>query len=188
MSGSHRARPSAQRLLRASLGPLGALAAVGAFIWVLLLLGGSPSGDGTPAVQSPTTSVAAPSSLTPTSAAPKGSPTVTAPATTSAPAAAPTSAAATSTARAPLTVLNNSTVSGLAATAAARFRAGGWQVRAVGNFTGRVAHTTAYYAPGQEAAAQALAAQFPSIQRVRPRFAGLPGSGLTVVVTRDFPH
>lgn len=44
-----------------------------------------------------------------------------------------------------------------------------------------------YFEPGQQAAAAALAAQFPVIRRVLPRFAGLPGSGLTVVVTREYP-
>jgi len=88
-----------------------------------------------------------------------------------------------------LTVLNNSRYGGLAARAASRFRSGGYPVGEVGNFTGRIRTTTVYYAPGsarQAAAARALAGRFPGVHRVLPRFAGLPGSGLTVVVTRDF--
>ena len=86
----------------------------------------------------------------------------------------------------PLTVLNNSRRTGLADRAAATFRAGGWPVAVTGNFRGRIRATTVYYEPGQQDSAQALARRFPGIQRVLPRFDGLPGRGLTVVVTRDF--
>ena len=85
----------------------------------------------------------------------------------------------------PVTVLNNSRVSGLADRAAARLRAGGWPTPVVGNFTGRVERTSVYWAPGQQASAVRLARQF-GIARVAPRFAGLPGRGLTLVVTRDY--
>ncbi|MDQ6650410.1 MAG: LytR C-terminal domain-containing protein [Actinomycetota bacterium] len=90
-------------------------------------------------------------------------------------------------ARAPLTVLNNSRRPGLAERAAAQFAAGGWTIADIGNFTGRIAVTTVYYEPDEQDAARTLAAQFPAIKRVLPRFAGLPGSGLTVVVTREYP-
>jgi hypothetical protein len=83
-------------------------------------------------------------------------------------------------------VLNNSRVRGLAARGAALFRAAGWPVGTVGNLPGRTPVTTVYYAPGQRAAAQALAAAFPAIRSVQPRAAGLPGRGLIVVLTRDF--
>lgn len=106
--------------------------------------------------------------------------TPTAPPPVVVPPAAPAPAA-----RPALTVLNNSRYGGLAQRAAARFRAGGWTTPVVGNFTGRVVATTVYYAPGQLTAAQRFAHQF-GIARVLPRFAGLPGSGLTVVLTRDF--
>lgn len=85
-----------------------------------------------------------------------------------------------------LTVLNNSTVSGLAGRSAERFRAEGWPVGEVGNLQGRLAMTTVYYAPGQEQAARALAREFPGIRDIQPRYSGLPGSGLTVVLTKDF--
>lgn len=86
----------------------------------------------------------------------------------------------------PVTVLNNSRVAGLAGQGAARFRAGGW-LTVVGNFRGRVERTSVYYAAGQQASAQRFARQF-GIGRVAPRFPTLPGEGLTVVLTRDFPH
>jgi len=85
----------------------------------------------------------------------------------------------------PVTVLNNSRVKGLADRAAARFRAGGWPVPATGNYRRTLAATTVYFPPGGRASAQRFARQF-GIDRVVPRFAGLPGSGLTVVLTRDF--
>ena len=86
-----------------------------------------------------------------------------------------------------MTVLNNSRVSGLGARAAAQVRAAGFTVAEVGNFTGRIPVTTLYFAVGQQAAAQRVAADVGGIDRVEARFAGLPGSGLTLVVTRDFP-
>lgn len=87
-------------------------------------------------------------------------------------------------ARPALTVLNNSRVPALAARSARHYRDGGWPVAVVGNFRGRIARTTVYYEPGQQGPAEALAAEF-GVPRVLPRFAGLPGRGLTVVVTRD---
>ena len=84
-------------------------------------------------------------------------------------------------------MLNNSRRAGLAHTVAAQVAAKGWPVAKVGNFTGRVPISTLYYAPGQLASAQQLAKAIPSIQRVRPRFSGLPTPGLTLVVTREWP-
>jgi hypothetical protein len=86
-----------------------------------------------------------------------------------------------------LTVLNNSNVNQLAHRAAAKYRASGWPIKDTGVFRGRIPVTTAYYAPGQQASALLLQKEFPAIARVRPRFATLPGSGLTVVLTRDYP-
>lgn len=90
--------------------------------------------------------------------------------------------------RAPLTVLNNSTIHGLAASAAARFRAAGWTIADIGGIPGRYRYSTVYYGPGQIEAARALMRQFPSITVIEPRsrYPNLPGQGLTVVVTRDF--
>ena len=101
-------------------------------------------------------------------------------------AAPPPPAAPAGPPRLPLTVLNNSRTTGLADRAAATFRDGGWPVRVTGNFRGRIRATTVYYEPGQEASARAFARRFAGIERVLPRFEGLPGSGLTVVLTRDF--
>ena len=87
----------------------------------------------------------------------------------------------------PVWVLNNSRRSGLAHRVAGQVAAVDWPVAHVGNFTGRVAESTLYYAPGQLASARRLAHELRGVRRLRPRFAGLPGSGLTLVVTRDWP-
>lgn len=83
-------------------------------------------------------------------------------------------------------MLNNSRVHGLAHQAAAQFAEDGWQIRLVGNFTGRIPVTTVYYGPGEYAAAVQLAREFDQVQQVLPRFAGLPGNGLTIVLTEDY--
>jgi hypothetical protein len=151
-------------------------------IALLLALNSNPHRDNAgPALTSPTSDpVAAPTSVTPSSPAAQVSST---PATrveakrTSRPAAAIL----------PVSVLNNSTRAGLAHRAAAQVAAHGWPVATVGNFTGRVAVSTLYYGPGQLPSAQRLAQAMPAIARVRPRFAGLPTRGLTLIVTRDWP-
>ena len=90
--------------------------------------------------------------------------------------------------RPPLTVLNNSTISGLGADAAARFRAAGWTIADIRGISGRYRYSTVYYDPGQIEAARTLMRQFPAISVIEPRllYPNLPGRGLTVVVTRDF--
>lgn len=87
-----------------------------------------------------------------------------------------------------LTVLNNSTIKTLGAQAAARFRAAGWPVATIDGITGRYRYTTVYYGPGQLEAARELVRQFPGIQVIdsRANVPELPGTGLTVVVTKDF--
>ena len=167
--------------------PLAAVTAIVVVIVLLLVIngrGGTPSSTAGPTVESPVASTS--TSVSP-SRAPTPSPTPHRVRSTP-PVAEPSATATPRLAKVPVTVLNNSRVSHLAADAADQLRAGGWPIRLVGNFTGRIAATTAYYAPGGAREAQALARQFPSIQRVLPRFRGLPGHGLTLVVTRYWPH
>ena len=103
------------------------------------------------------------------------------------PSAEPSATAKPAVAKIPVTVLNNSRRQGLAHRAAAQVSSKGWPIKQIGNFTGRIRVSTAYYAPGQAEEAHLLARDFPAIQRVLPRFDGLPGSGLTLVVTREWP-
>ena len=168
--------------------PLAAVSAI-VIVVVLLLVLNRPdnSVDAGPVVTpGPTTTSAEPELTAPAVVAtptptPKPTPHRTRPS------AEPSATAKPAAAKIPVTVLNNSRRTGLAHRAAAQVAGGGWPIRQIGNFTGRIRISTAYYAPGQSAEAQALAHQFPAIQRVLPRFEGLPGSGLTLVVTREWP-
>lgn len=160
------------------------MAAVVLVIVALLVLNGPAHTSGLgPALQPPslvpTTASHTPTSLPTQQARPTPARTV--------PVDEPSATATPVVAKAPVTVLNNSRRSQLAARAAGQLHGGGWPIAQVGNFTGRIPVSTVYYARGQEGVARALARQFPAIQRVHPRFAGLPGSGLTLVVTREWP-
>jgi len=155
----------------------GVLLGIGALLWATDAPGGSPTVS---TGQTQTTPVAPQTSAPPSTplvvpATP--APLVTAVSPPPSPAPVPKLA---------ITVLNNSRITGLADRAAERFRAGGWPIRDTGNFTGKVTDTTVYYAPGQVASARLLQQSFSGLVRVRPRFAALPGSGLTVVLTRDY--
>ena len=95
----------------------------------------------------------------------------------------------------PLVVLNNTSIHGLAQQAAQRFESGGWTITMYGDYQNDIASTCAYYdpaAPGAQAAAEALQAQYPAIKRVAPRFtpdAGaqpLPSGPVVVVLTDDY--
>jgi hypothetical protein len=153
----------------------------------------SPNGRGTAAgrvtdMASAPTSPSSPSSPpSSSSAGAKRAPTKPAKTTKR---AVPTKSSSTpAVAKLPLVVLNNTTVTGLAATARGRFEAGGWTVTSIGNLRGNILSTCAYYDPSQpsaRAAALALQAQFPSIRRVAPKFAELPAGPIVVVLTADY--
>ena len=173
-------------LVRRAMYPLAAVTTVVAVIVALLVLNNRPSPSG----PAPGAVAERPASARITQA-PSESPSPSASGSSAAapPATEPPatqSAAPTVAAMLPLTVLNNSRIFHLAARVAADLRAHGWPVRKTGNFTGRIRATTVYYARGQRASAERLARTFAQIRRVEPRFAGLPGSGLTLVVTRDW--
>lgn len=89
----------------------------------------------------------------------------------------------------PVRVYNNSTISGLAARAAADLRADGWNVVEVSNYPyGVIPTTTAFYTPGtdEETAAKALASWFS--MKAEPRFQGIQDAspGVIVIVTNDY--
>jgi LytR cell envelope-related transcriptional attenuator len=195
----------AYRLLGAACALVGVLLVVGG----LIALRGHGNGDNKPGAAPSTnhsTGAARPGSSASgagTSAAPTTVPPTTVPPTTVPPSTPPAPPPSTSSrpappphnnppaVRSPLTVLNNTTESGLADQAARQFRGGGWTVVKVGNFTGKIPNTTVYYDPGNDAelaAARALQAQYPAIQRVLPRYDGLPDSvhGVIVVLTPDW--
>lgn len=146
---------------------------------------GSPA-SATPSSTAPSSTAASPSEV-PSAGSGVASTVAPPPRTTAAP--APPSRPAI--ARAPLTVLNNSVIRGLADRAATAVQSRGWRVAQVGNFAGQLPATTVYYTPGnagEEAAARQLAREFPQVSQVLPRYAGLPPTpaGIVLVVTKDW--
>jgi len=108
-----------------------------------------------------------------------------------APSVGPAPAAAA--AKVPVTVLNETTITGLAARVSGAVKAGGWPVTDVGTYTPKdIATTTVYFTQGddaQRAAAVALVDQFPQVHGPVPRFFDVPGQptpGLVVVTTGDW--
>jgi hypothetical protein len=84
-------------------------------------------------------------------------------------------------------VLNNSRIHGLAHGVAADIATKGWHIGIIGNLQGEIPESTVYYAPGEKAAAQHLAREFPSIRRVEPNSdARLTSAGITLVITADW--
>lgn len=165
---------SARSVARSLVAPVTAVATVAGFIALLLFVNSSPSPHGGPVVAGPAVSPSHSRVPTPRPPARRLRAAIT---------EHPTKAPA----KPPLTVLNNSRRTGLAHAVAQQLSDGGWSVAEIGNFTGRIPVTTVYYGSHERAAAQRLAAQFSHIARVLPRFSGLPGAGLTVVVTREYP-
>jgi hypothetical protein len=128
----------------------------------------------------PTTTSAASTSTAPVSSSSASSPASSTPAS---------STSAPSLKSVPLVVLNNTSKSGLAETAAGRFKAGGWTVSNTGNLVNNIISTCAYYdpsVPNAQAAATALQVQFPAIKRVVAKFDGLPAGPIVVVLTSDY--
>ncbi|MCF7552840.1 LytR C-terminal domain-containing protein [Pseudonocardia sp. WMMC193] len=184
-----------------STAKVGGIALVGvgviAAVIGLVSLGTGGSSSGGDEAAAPTASVAP---ATPdTNAVPLPSfsaePTTVAPTPTPAPVAPPVAEASGAGAGAavaptmPLRVYNNSTISGLAATAAADFQRGGWTVAESTNYPdGIIPTSTVYFRPGtgEQASAQRLADEYGL--RVEPRFEGIQDAspGLIVIVTRDF--
>jgi hypothetical protein len=96
--------------------------------------------------------------------------------------------------RVPITVLNATTITGLAAKGASSFGASGWQAPSTGAYQGPpVAASTVFFTEGNENQRQAavqLVNKFPQLQGPTPRFfdvpAGVAAPGLVVVMTGDW--
>jgi cytoskeletal protein RodZ len=202
---SHRGDRARLPVSQRVLAPLTAVVVVVVVILLLIWINGKPSGKGPgPGVISAPNSTAAvvPSSIAPTltkapihqrplpshraTASPSVSPTPSPSAT--AKATAKPGSALDRTAMAPVQVLNNSTISGLAARVAAEVHAKSWKISSVGNLQGSLAVTTVFYAPGELAAAKHLKREFASIRAVAPdASAHISSHGdLTLVVTKDW--
>lgn len=89
--------------------------------------------------------------------------------------------------RAPVVVLNQVGVRGLAGRTAQRLEARGWEVIGTGDFSGTVPSNTVYYPPDLEDAAVALTEEFPQItSRTRDYFSGLREDALTLILAEDY--
>jgi hypothetical protein len=179
------------------------VAGVATFVGLLLLLNGRPAAGPAPG----TVAAGAAAGAGPSAAGPARSPAGTAstdsgkPATPSPAAALPSQtaravapgraaapSAPTQVVEIPVLVLNNSRIYHLARRVAAELTAAGWPVAGIGNFTGRLPATTAFYAPGAQDSARLLARRFPGVTVLQPRPSWLPGdAALTLVVTRYWP-
>jgi hypothetical protein len=85
-------------------------------------------------------------------------------------------------------VLNNSMVHGLAATYANRLRSDGWTNLSTGNYPGsdaELSQITVYYgdAPGERAAAQAIAGELGATALPKSQGVAVPTPGVVVIVT-----
>jgi cytoskeletal protein RodZ len=192
---SHRASSGARRALTRLAAPITAVAVVVAVVVLLIWINGRSEDSSTPAVATAPSAAAAPSASPSPSPSPSRSPRPTSTPTKVGPTPVPTPhqsrhhaspPASPSTAPfAPVEVLNNSRIHGLAHHVAAEVESRGWTISQVGNLHGRVAETTLFYPLGGFSAAQHLAAEFGSIQRLEPQSdGGVDSSGLVLVVTR----
>jgi hypothetical protein len=170
----------------------GLLAALGIVVLVIAVIAlRQPNGHQAALHTSAVAESSVSSSATPTpSTTASTAPTTTAPPSSTAPSTTVASSPSTDPLKAvALVVLNNTSKTGLADTAAARFKAGGWTIASTGNLSNSILSTCAYYDPAvanAQAAATALQAQFPAIKRVVAKFSGLPAGAIVVVLTSDY--
>jgi cytoskeletal protein RodZ len=182
--GVHR-RPARRRRLAVLLVSLVVIAAIAVGVHSILRSRGEPASapaDAAAASHASSQRATATPTSTP-SPTPSPTPSLT-PASTPTPSPSPS---ATASARPPVDVLNDSRVTHLAADSAAEFRAGGWVVATIGNYSSEtdVPETTLFYPDGEKAAARAFADQF-GIGRVLPASSGISGTHLSVVLARDW--
>jgi hypothetical protein len=82
-------------------------------------------------------------------------------------------------------VFNNSGISGLAGSTAARAQGAGWQVVGSDNWYGTIPASTVYY-PDRLREQAALLGKDLGIGRLKPMIAPMRGDRLTVILTRDY--
>lgn len=98
----------------------------------------------------------------------------------------PPPAASAPVVRPSVDILNDTHISGLAASAKKTLTSGGWTVAETGNYPNSVSTTTVYYPAGQLAAAQQLAHQYGAIGKVLPAPSGVSTTDLTLVLATDW--
>ncbi len=194
-AGSHRAQRSAASTVLPVLVVAVAVVAVGVGVYGWVTAASSPDALADTNVNVPVQTV--PPAVTPTtsptgSASPSTSPSKSAKPTKS---SKPTkSAKPTSTPKptktktppvareTPVVVLNQTSITGLAARTGASLKAKGWTIAGVGNWRGNVVATTVYYGPGHADEAKLLARDL-GANRVLPRVTGMRVDRLTIILT-----
>ena len=133
------------------------------------------------------------SAETPVTSAPASTPAAVAPVESVAPTAEVTPPAPVGPVRAPITVLNSTKITGLAADIGDQFTAGGWEVAGTdASPVTDVATTTVYFTEGdtvQQQAATQLVEQFPDVTGPVARYFDVPGQptpGIVVVATGNW--
>jgi hypothetical protein len=84
-----------------------------------------------------------------------------------------------------VSVYNNSNITGLASSTAARIGGAGWQVTGSDNWYGTIPATTIYYPPNFKDAAELLSQDL-GVQRLMPAVDPMSMDRLTVILTADF--
>jgi hypothetical protein len=84
-----------------------------------------------------------------------------------------------------VSVYNNSNITGLAGSTAARIGGAGWQVTGSDNWYGTIPATTIYYPPNFKDAAELLSDDI-GVQRLMPAVDPMSMDRLTVILTADF--
>lgn len=84
-----------------------------------------------------------------------------------------------------VSVYNNSNITGLASSTAARIGGAGWQVTGSDNWYGTIPATTIYYPPNFKDAAELLSEDL-GIQRLMPAVDPMSMDRLTVILTADW--
>ena len=82
-------------------------------------------------------------------------------------------------------MFNNSGISGLAGSTAARAQGAGWQVVGSDNWYGTIPASTVYY-PARLHEQAVLLGKDLGIARLKPSIAPMGGDRLTVILTRDY--
>ncbi|MGA8987336.1 LytR C-terminal domain-containing protein [Aeromicrobium sp.] len=167
----HRRTPSRKAYVPASwFIVLTVLLCVGAAGWLGWLLVGSA--DDSPTAEPVATMPTTPATQPPTTATTEPTPTPT-----------PTSTTETSVERsAPVSVLNNTTIRGLAETFSVKVREAGWEVAGVGNWRGSIPGNTVYYPAGLGEQGRQLGDDL-GIERILPSVSPMRTDRLTIILS-----
>lgn len=119
---------------------------------------------------------------------PSSSPTASASPTPSSSSPSPSASAVVIDRSVPVTVLNGTRRTGLAATVAAQLRAKGWTVVSIGNWRGGGVDTTTVFVDGREDAAATMRRDLKAADATEEPIGAMRTNRITVVVMDDYPR